>query len=63
MKNYFLEELIKKLMEDHDNRDEVIDTIEMYFKNNFTKEELLELLVRGQEHALNDDRTKGYYSV
>lgn len=63
MKNYYLEESIENLMEDVETRKEAIEHLEYYFKNSFTKEELLELLIRGQIHAFEDDRTNGYYNA
>lgn len=63
MKNYYLEESIDALMEDLDSRKEALEHIEAYFKMNFPKEELLELLIRGQIHAMADERTEGYYNV
>lgn len=61
MKHYFLEESIENLQEDNLTRKEAIEKIEAYYKS-YSKEEILELLIRGEAHALNDKRTNGYYS-
>lgn len=61
MKNYYLEESIENLAEDNLTREEAIEKLESYYKQ-FTKEELLELLIRGEIHAFEDERTNGYYS-
>lgn len=61
MKNYFLEESIENLMEDFETRDEAIECIERYY-DQFTKEEILELLIRGEAHAMDDKRTNGHYT-
>lgn len=62
MKHYYLEESIENLLEDFETREEAIECLENYFKNNFSKEELLELLIRGQAHAVEDKRTDWYYN-
>lgn len=62
MKNYYLEETIDNLIEQSaEDRAEALEFIEAYYKMNFSKEELLELLVRGQIHANEDDRTEFYF--
>lgn len=61
MKNYYLEETIENLTEDNLTRAEAIKKLEIYYKQ-FTKEELLELLIRGEIHAFEDKRTNGHYS-
>ena len=62
MKNYYLEESIESLLDESaDNRAEALEFIEAYFKMNFTKEDLLELLIRGQIHANEDKRTNSYF--
>lgn len=61
MKNYFLEESIENLMEDCETREEAIECIERYYRQ-FSKEEILELLIRGEAHALDDKRTNSYFT-
>lgn len=57
MKLYYAEETITNLEDQCDfTREEAIDCAMDYFESNFTKEELLELLVRGQVHADEDKR-------
>lgn len=57
MKNYYYEESISNLLNTScKTREEAIETIKYYFKTFFTEEELLELLIRGQIHASQDER-------
>lgn len=60
MKHYYLEESIENLMEDCESRSEAMELLERWAAG-FSKEELLELLIRGQIHAHEDERTNGYY--
>lgn len=60
MKNYYLEESIENIAEQ--SGEDALEIIKSYFKNNFTENELLELLIRGQIHAEYDDRTRSFYS-
>lgn len=60
MKHYYLEESISNLMEDCETRSEAMELLERWAAG-FSKEELLELLIRGQIHAHKDERTNGYY--
>lgn len=58
---YYLEESIDNLMDEScDTREEAEKAIDMYFQG-FSKEEMLELLIRGQIHAHEDKRTDGYF--
>lgn len=43
-----------------ETREEAMKAIEMYFQG-IPKEVLLELLIRGQIHAREDERTNGRY--
>lgn len=61
MKNYYLEESIENLMNDNLTRKEAIEKIKSYYSQ-FTEEEKLELLIRGEAHAYEDERTNGHYS-
>jgi hypothetical protein len=61
MKNYYLEETIENLTEENLTREEAIKKLNVYYSQ-FTEEELLELLIRGEIHAFEDERTKGHYS-
>ena len=57
----YLEDAIDMLMEeDCETREEALETLENYYKG-FTREESLELLIRGQVHAHDDERTKEYF--
>lgn len=57
MKFYYAEETLTDLEDQCDfTREESIDCAMDYFKSNFTTEELLELLLRGQVHADADER-------
>lgn len=61
MKHYYLEETISQLMDEScETREEAMKAIEMYFQG-IPKEVLLELLIRGQIHAREDERTNGRY--
>lgn len=63
MRNYYLDETLGNMEEQTGcSRAENLEMVRNYFTNNFTPEELLELLIRGQIHALEDERTDGYYS-
>ncbi|MBQ8218344.1 MAG: hypothetical protein IJZ79_03470 [Bacilli bacterium] len=61
MKNYYLEKTIEELLEGLDTREEALECIENYFKERFTKEELFELLLRGQAHAGEDPSVMADY--
>lgn len=60
MKLYYLEESIENLMEDCATVEEAKETLENFFKG-YSREELLELLIRGQIHAHEDKRTNGHF--
>lgn len=61
MKHYYLEETISQLMDEScETREEAIEAVEQYF-NSLPKEVVLELLIRGQVHAREDERTNGQY--
>lgn len=63
MKHYYLEETIEEIKDMNGlTRTQAIEQAKAYFKNNFTEEELLELLIRGQAHTMDDERTNGYYN-
>lgn len=61
MKHYYFEDAIEHLMgEENLTRGQAIDSIRAYFAE-FTHDELMELLIRGQIHSVEDKRTRFYY--
>lgn len=63
MKNYYLEETLENMEEQTGcNRAENLKAARDYFTSNFSPDEILELLIRGQIHAMEDERTNGYFN-
>lgn len=58
---YYLDESIDQILDQSvDTKEQARESIKEYFKQ-FSEDEILELLIRGQIHAQEDKRTGGYF--